>query len=50
MMYDYDISFEAAQFAQIPQQLEELEQELRQLEDEGAPAEELISWMECTNA
>lgn len=40
MMYDYDISFEAAQFAQIPQQLEELEQELRQLEDEGAPAEE----------
>lgn len=40
MMYDYDISFEAAQFAQIPKQLEDLEKELRQLEDEGAPTEE----------
>ena len=40
MMYNYDISFEAAQFAQIPQQLEDLEKELRQLEDEGSPTEE----------
>ena len=32
-MYDYDISFEAADFQQIPKQLQEVKEELKRAQD-----------------
>ena len=33
LMYDYDISFEAADFQQIPKQLQEVKEELKRAQD-----------------
>ncbi len=41
MMYNYDISFEAAQYAQLPKQIEELTKEIKQMERGAAPEDEL---------
>ena len=41
MMYNYDISFEAAQYAQLPKQIKEITKEIEQMERCGAPEDEL---------
>ena len=41
MMYDYDISFEAAKFAQLPKQMEEIQDEIKRMEDGGALEEDI---------
>ena len=41
MMYDYDISFEAAKFAQLPKQMEEIQNEIKRMEDGGALEEDI---------
>lgn len=40
MMYNYDISFEAAQYAQLPKQIKEITKEIEQMERCGAPEDE----------
>ena len=41
MMYNYDISFEAAQYAQLPRQIKEITKEIEQMERCGALEDEL---------
>ena len=41
MMYNYDISFEAAQYAQLPKQIKEITKEIEQMERCRAPEDEL---------
>ena len=41
MMYNYDISFEAAKFAQLPKQMEEIQNEIKRMEDGGALEEDI---------
>lgn len=41
MMYNYDISFEAAKFAQLPKQMEEIQDEIKRMEDGGALEEDI---------
>ena len=41
MMYNYDISFEAAQYAQLPKQIKEITKEIEQMERCGTPEDEL---------
>ena len=41
MIYNYDISFEAAQYAQLPKQIKEITKEIEQMERCGAPEDEL---------
>lgn len=41
MMYNYDISFEAAKFAQLPKQMEEIQDEIKRMEDGGASEEDI---------
>ena len=41
MMYNYDISFEAAQYAQLPKQIKEISKEIEQMERCGTPEDEL---------
>ena len=41
MMYNYDISFEAAKFAQLPKQMEEIQNEIKRMEDGGALDEDI---------
>ena len=41
MMYNYDISFEAAKFAQLPKQMKEIRDEIKRMEDGGALEEDI---------